>query len=104
VVKGYICQLMVFFGFLCHAGDECSDFSEVFKNKGFNLIPTPRMKVTKKMADPRLSHRGPRKRAFREFTIHICPPADSALLILKTAVLRNDAYRFSTVLPRGKRW
>ena len=44
---------------------------------------------------------GPEKRAFREFTTHTCPPADSALLILKTAVLRTDSYRFSTVLPRG---
>jgi len=94
---------MIFFGFLCHAGDECSDFSEVSKNKGFNLIPTP-YEGDQTMAELRLSHRGPRKkRAFREFTIHICLPTDSAILILKTAVLRTDSYIFSNVLPRGIR-
>lgn len=88
--------------FLCHAAYECSDFSEVSKNKAFNLIPTP-YEGNQTMADLRLSHCGPRERAFRDFITHICSPADSALLILKTDVLRTDSYRSSTVLPRGIR-
>ena len=53
--------------------------------------------VTTQGLDLRLSQREPLKRAFREFTTHICPPADFALLILKTAVIRTDSYRLSTV-------
>jgi len=62
-VKGYICQLMVFFGFLCHAGVECSDFSEVSKI-GFSLIPTPRMKVTKQWLTCAFHIVGPEKGPF----------------------------------------
>lgn len=62
-VKGYVCQLMVFFRFLCRTGDECSDFSQVSKNKDFNLIPTP-YGGHQTMADLRLSHHGLRKGSF----------------------------------------
>jgi hypothetical protein len=45
----------------------------------------------------------PKKGLSRVYHSHLSAPADSALLIPKTAALRTDSYGLDTVLPRGLR-